>query len=51
MPHEWALNVVVLIVRGKGDMNCCCNIAVKLLELDVIVVERVLEKSIDKMFL
>ena len=46
MPAEWALRIVVPIIKGKGDiMNCSCYRAVKLLEHDMKVVERVFEKS------
>ena len=45
MPVEWALNMVVPIFKGKGDIrNCCCYRAVKLLEHGMKVVDRVLEK-------
>ena len=47
MPVEWALSVVVPILKGKGDIrNCSCYRAVKLLEHGMKVVERVLEKRL-----
>ena len=45
MPVEWALNIVVPIFNGKGDIrNCSCYRAVKLLEHGMKVVERVFKK-------
>ena len=45
MSAEWSLSIVVPIFMGNGDIrNCSCYQAVKLLEHDVKVVERVLEK-------
>ena len=42
MPHEWALSIVVPIIKGMGDIwNCSCYVAVKLLENGMKVVERV----------
>ena len=42
MPAEWALSIVVSIFKGMGDIrNCSCYGAVKLLEHDMKVVERV----------
>ena len=42
---EWALSIVVSIFKGKVDIrNSSCYRAVKLLEHDMKVVERVLEK-------
>ena len=56
MPAEWALSTVAPIFKGKGDIrSCSCNRAVKLLEHDMKVVERVFEKwpcrivSVDEM--
>ena len=47
MPVEWALSIVVLFFKRKGDiMNCSCYGALKLLEFDMKVVERVLEKRL-----
>ena len=47
MPAEWALTIVVLIFKGKGDIrNCRCNRVVKLHEHGMKVVERVKEKRI-----
>ena len=47
MPAEWALSIVVPILKGKGDIrNCRCNRAVKLIEHGMKVVERVLEKRL-----
>ena len=47
MPAEWALSIVVLIFKGKGDIrNCSCYRAVKLLEHGMKVVERVFEKRL-----
>ena len=49
MPVEWALSIVVPIFKGKGDIrNCCFNGAVKLLEHDMKVVERVLAKRLHR---
>ena len=46
MPVKWALNKVVSIFEGKGDIrNCTCHRAMKLLEHGVKVVEKVLEKG------
>ena len=43
MPVEWALSIVVQIIKGKGDIrNCSCHRTVKLLEHEMKVVERVL---------
>ena len=45
MPFEWALSIVVSILKGKSDIrNCICYRTVKLLEHGMKVVERVLEK-------
>ena len=45
MPVEWALSLVVPILKGKGDLrNCSCYMAVKLFEHGIKVVEMVLEK-------
>ena len=47
MPVELALSIVVPICKGKGDIrNCMCHRAVKLLEHDMKLMERVLEKRI-----
>ena len=47
MPAEWALGIVVPIFKGKGDIrNCSFYRAVKLLKPGMMVVERVLEKSL-----
>ena len=49
MPAEWALRIVVLIFKGKGDIkSCSCYGAVKLLEHGMKVVERVLEKRLHR---
>ena len=40
-----ALQIVVPIVKGKGDTELSCNRAVKLHEHGMKVVERVLEKK------
>ena len=43
MPAEWALSIVVPILKGKGDIrNCSCYRAVKFVEPG-IEVEQVLE--------
>ena len=43
MPVEWALSIVVPIIKVKGDIrNCSCYIAVKLHEHGVKMVDRVL---------
>ena len=56
MPVEWALSIVLPIFMGTGDIgNSSCYGAVKLLELGMKVVERVLKKmhcrivSVDEM--
>ena len=47
MPEEWALSIVVLIFKGKGDIrNCSCYGAVRLIEHGMKVMERVLEKGL-----
>ena len=47
MPAEWALSIVVPIIKGKGDIrNCSCYGAVQLLEHGMKVVERVFEKML-----
>ena len=47
MPVEWAVSIVVPIFKGKGDIrNCSCYGVVKLLENEIKVVERVLEKRL-----
>ena len=46
MPAEWALSIVVLICKGKGDIRkSSCYRAVKLLDHWMKVVERVLVKK------
>ena len=43
MPVEWALSTVVPIFKGKGDIkNCSCYRAMKHVEYEMKVVERVL---------
>ena len=50
MPDEWALSVVVPIFRGKGDaMSCGAYRGVKLLEHAMKIVEKVLERSMQRM--
>ena len=45
MPVEWALGIVFPIFKGKFDIrNCSCYGAVRFIEHDVKVVERVIEK-------
>ena len=47
MLDEWALSVVVPILKGKGDaMNCGAYRGVKLLEHAMKIVEKVLEKRL-----
>ena len=47
MPVEWAIRIVVPIVKGKGDIrNCSCNGVLKLLEHGMKVVKRVLKKML-----
>ena len=47
---EWALNVVVLIFKGKGDaMSCMVYRGVKLLEHAMKIVEKVLERRLRHM--
>ena len=42
---EWALNIVVPIVKWKGDVKkCSCYRAMMLLQHGMMVVEMVLEK-------
>ena len=49
MPVEWALSIVVTIFKQKCDIrNCSCYGAVKLLELGMKVVERLLEKTLHR---
>ena len=49
MPAEWALCIVVSIFKGKSEIrNCSCNRAVKLLEHGMKVVERMLEKMLNR---
>ena len=46
IPADWALTIVVLIFKGKGDnRNCSYYGAVKLLEHGMNVVESVLKKG------
>ena len=46
MSVDWALDIVVSIFKGKGDvMNSSCYGAVKLLEHGMKVVERAIEKK------
>ena len=46
MLDEWALSVVVLILKGKGDaMSCEVYGGVKLLEHAMKIVEKVLEMN------
>ena len=47
MPVEWAIGIVVPILKGKGDIrNRSCHRAVKLPEHGKKAVERVLEKRL-----
>ena len=47
MPEYWALSVVVLIFKGKGDaINCMVYRGVKLLEHAMKIVEKVLERRL-----
>ena len=47
MKAEWALSLVVPIVKGKGDIqNCSCHRAVKLRAHGMKVLKRVLEKRL-----
>ena len=49
MPPEWALSIVVPIFKGKGDIsNCSCYRAVKLFEHGMKVVERGVEKRLQR---
>ena len=49
MPVEWTLSIVVPILKRKSDIrNCSCYRAVKLLEHGMKVVERVLEKRLNR---
>ena len=43
MPVEWSLYIMVAIFKWYGITNCSCYWAVKLLEHEMKVVERVLE--------
>ena len=46
MPADWATNVAIPILEGKGDvMNCGMYRGVKLLEHAIKVVEEVSENS------
>ena len=46
MPAEWALSIVVPILKGKCEIrNCSCNRTVKIPEHGMKVVQRVLEKG------
>lgn len=50
MPDEWALSVVVPIFKGKGNaMSCGAYRGVKLLEHAVKIVEKVLERRLQRM--
>ena len=50
MPDEWALSVVVPVLKGKGDaMNCEAYRGVKLLEHAMKIVEKVQEKRMQHM--
>ena len=50
MPDEWALSVVVPILKGKGDaMNCGADRGVKLLVHAMKIVEKVLERRVRHM--
>ena len=50
MPDEWALNVVVPMFKGKGDaMTCGVYRGVKLLEYAMKIVEKVLERRLQRM--
>ena len=45
MPDDWALSIVVLIFKGKGDaMSCMVYRGVKLLEHAMKIVEKVLKR-------
>ena len=47
MPAEWALSIVVTIIKVKGEIrNCSCYRAVKLFGHGKEVVKRVLEKGL-----
>ena len=49
MPSEWALSIVVPIIKGKVNIrNCSCYRAVKLLEHGMKVVKRVLENRLHR---
>ena len=50
MPDKWALSIVVLIFKGKGDaMSCGAYRGVKLLEHAMKIVEKVLERRLRRM--
>ena len=50
MPDEWALSVVVLIFKGKGDkMSCGAYRGVRLLEHAMKIVEKVLKRRLQRM--
>ena len=52
MPAEWAQRIVVTTFKGKDDIrNCSFYRAVKLLEHDMNLVERVLDKRLCRMCL
>ena len=47
MPREWELSTLIPIYKGKGDpMECGPYRAIKLLELGMKVLERVLERRL-----
>lgn len=47
IPEEWKTSIAIPIFKGKGDvLNCGSYRPVKLLEHDMKIVERVLEKRI-----
>ena len=49
MPVEFAPSLVVQIFKGKGDIKrCSCYCAIELLEHGMKVVERVLEKRVNR---
>ena len=49
IPAEWDLSIVIPIFKGKGDIrNCSCYRAVKLLEHEMNVIERELEKRLHR---
>ena len=49
MPADWATSVAIPIFKGKRDiMNCGMHKGVKLLEHAMKIVEKVLEKRLNK---